>query len=364
MTGTLIGVVAHSIARSFWTRQRCGGVARRARAVELATEGLTYQAIGIRSGASSNVPDRNRLRGMLKAVSDDRSPFDADSPSATDPLGPAAEASMPPPLVEMELPTGPPWEPPTGPPWEPPTGPPWEPPTGPPSEPSGPAEDAASLHGAIPSVEPVVPAAMVQPDRMPGNNGLAIIALVLGILGFVPPLGIVAIVLGVLALRQVRQRNQAGSGLAVAGIVLGSIAVAAWVVAGSIVVAQPDGHGSGPTAQQTSAYVDELKAGDCFNGSKPDVVDDITIVPCSSPHESQVVTVFEPPPGPYPGEFSVIRTAEQGCSDRADPLVDTTRVDIEPSFIYPADADSWDADRKVLCTVEATSGTVTGSALK
>jgi hypothetical protein len=205
---------------------------------------------------------------------------------------------------------------------------------------------------------------MLAPDRMPGTNGLAVAALVLGILGFVPPLGAAAIVLGVMALRQASRRNQGGKGLAIAGIVLGSLAVVSWVVVLVFLAraAEPKENAAGQVTQEASVLVDDLTSGDCYNGGKKAQVDLVTVVPCSSPHESQLVTSFELPPGPYASSQAIIRAAERGCADKADPLVDTTRDDLEPTFIYP-DPDSLDSDRTVLCTVEAISGTVTGSAL-
>jgi hypothetical protein len=60
-----------------------------------------------------------------------------------------------------------------------------------------------------------------------GTNGLAIASLVLGIaqifLWFVA--GIPAIILGAVALRQVRLSGQSGRGMAIAGIILGSIGI-------------------------------------------------------------------------------------------------------------------------------------------
>lgn len=61
------------------------------------------------------------------------------------------------------------------------------------------------------------------------TNGLAVAALVLGIVGI--PLmmtvlpGLLALVFGILGVQQTSSRGQAGKGMAIAGIVLGAIAV-------------------------------------------------------------------------------------------------------------------------------------------
>lgn len=60
-----------------------------------------------------------------------------------------------------------------------------------------------------------------------GTNGMAIAAMVCGICGFlclVP--GLVGIVLGIVSLPQIKRRQQNGSGMAITGIVVGSL----WIV--------------------------------------------------------------------------------------------------------------------------------------
>jgi hypothetical protein len=64
------------------------------------------------------------------------------------------------------------------------------------------------------------------------NNSLAVASLVLGILGFIPLLGIVAIVLGAVARRQINERGQKGAQMALIGIV----AAVAWLVVSFLVV--------------------------------------------------------------------------------------------------------------------------------
>jgi len=75
------------------------------------------------------------------------------------------------------------------------------------------------------------PQATVVPARK--TNGLAIAALVLGIAGFILPLGICsipAIVLGIIALNQIKKEPAIeGKGMAMAGIICGSIALFLWI---------------------------------------------------------------------------------------------------------------------------------------
>ena len=202
-----------------------------------------------------------------------------------------------------------------------------------------------------------------------GRNALAIAALCCGIAGFIPLVGVIAIVLGVVALHQLRGGFQRGRGMAITGIVLGALATLLWTAFIVIAVAtgladEPQRAASGQVTGQSQVFVDKLKAGDCFSGGKKDQIDLVTAIPCTKPHESQVVTVIQLPDGPYPGEAKVTAEAEKGCTDKADPLLtEKAYNDLDPSYIYP-DADTWRGDRSVLCLVEASSGTTTGSALK
>jgi hypothetical protein len=201
---------------------------------------------------------------------------------------------------------------------------------------------------------------------MPGTNGLAIAALCCGIAGFVPLASVAAIVMGIVALNQLRDRVQRGKGMAVAGLVLGALWLVGWVLfIAAVATDAPQRNASGAVTQSSDAYVEDLKAGDCFSGAGRDEVDDVTIIPCTAPHESQVVTIFDMPAGPWPGEEKVVGAAEEGCTEKADPLITSKAYDeLRPSFIYPQDAFSWRGNREIICVVEAPSGTTTGSALR
>lgn len=63
-----------------------------------------------------------------------------------------------------------------------------------------------------------------------GTNGMAIASMVLGILWLYWVGSILALIFGYIALGQIKQRPQSGQGMAIAGIVLGWIGVAALVV--------------------------------------------------------------------------------------------------------------------------------------
>ncbi len=134
--------------------------------------------------------------------------------------------------------------PPTGPPIAPPGGPLGAPPQGPPVGPPGPYGQPQAPYGQPqpPYGQPQAPygrgagasyggyATPVTPG--PTNNGLAVAALVLGILTYfcLGPLGAIpAIILGILGLRDARQSG-VGRGMSIAGIALGAVGLVVWTL--------------------------------------------------------------------------------------------------------------------------------------
>ena len=67
---------------------------------------------------------------------------------------------------------------------------------------------------------------MSQPAGTVRTNGLSIASLILSILGF----SIVGAILGHVALSQIKCTNEAGSGLAIAGIILGWLSFAGFLL--------------------------------------------------------------------------------------------------------------------------------------
>ncbi|MDA1358260.1 DUF4190 domain-containing protein [Glycomyces luteolus] len=61
------------------------------------------------------------------------------------------------------------------------------------------------------------------------TNGMAIAAMICGIVGVCSPIGILALIFGNIAKRQIRETGDQGDGMATAGIVLGWIGVAATI---------------------------------------------------------------------------------------------------------------------------------------
>jgi uncharacterized membrane protein len=62
------------------------------------------------------------------------------------------------------------------------------------------------------------------------TNGLAIASLVLGILWLFWLGSLAGLVLGLIALKQIKNRNQSGRGIAIAGVVLGILGLVVLVI--------------------------------------------------------------------------------------------------------------------------------------
>lgn len=104
----------------------------------------------------------------------------------------------------------------------------------PPGSYGGPAYAPPGVSGAAtytppppPGYAPGVPYGVPPPSPLKKTNGFAVAALVCGILGLCTPIivALLALIFGIVAKNQIRQRQEAGDGMAIAGIILGSIAL-------------------------------------------------------------------------------------------------------------------------------------------
>ncbi|HZI98317.1 MAG TPA: septum formation family protein [Actinomycetales bacterium] len=113
-----------------------------------------------------------------------------------------------------------------------------------------------------------------------------------------------------------------------------------------------------------------LAVGDCVNGLEAGGATEeyasTPVVPCSEPHEAEVITSFELDMAAYPGEAEVIAECERRCVD----LIVAALPDeadagaIMPFYFYPT-RESWEQadDRTVHCLAMPSDGTATGSLL-
>ncbi|MEU9863332.1 DUF4190 domain-containing protein [Streptomyces sp. NPDC047971] len=195
----------------------------------------------------------------------------------------------------------------------------------------------------------------------PTTNGLAIASLVSGIVCCVPPLGLV---FGLIALPQIKKRNQTGKGLAISGIVLSSLScllmVVGLVTGGFGEAWKGFKEGMDEAASSKSPF--SLRTGECFevDGELESYTTDVGIVDCAKPHDGEVVggftiTGFDT----WPGDDRLDKLAEERCFEISsgyamDGWAIPERV---WDYFYIPSRQSWRAgDRAVTCTLAVDGG--------
>ncbi|MEU1185446.1 DUF4190 domain-containing protein [Streptomyces sp. NPDC005820] len=194
-------------------------------------------------------------------------------------------------------------------------------------------------------------------------NGVAIAALVLGLLCFLPAVGLI---LGIIALVQIRKRGERGKGMAIAGAVVSSLGLALWAVSLSTSVASEIWAGVKEGARGNSY---SLAKGDCFDvpGAGFDQnVYDVDKVSCNDLHEAEVFGSIPLSGDDYPGDDHVTDKAEDECWTLQDAYVmDRWRLtdDVDVYYLTPTE-ESWAwGDREITCVFADTdaSGSLSGT---
>ncbi|KOG26783.1 DUF4190 domain-containing protein [Streptomyces viridochromogenes] len=236
------------------------------------------------------------------------------------------------------------------------------PPPGP-HQPPGSPEQPQGPYAQVPYAYPYHPYGPY--GRPVPVNGVAIGSLVLGILCFVPAVGLV---LGLIALAQIKKRGERGKGMAIAGSVLSSVGLALWVLALSTGSASDFWDGfKGAARGDGTAYA--LAKGDCFDTPTGDLEGDaydIDEVSCAGEHDGEVFAVVTLPGGAFPGDDEIELTADDKCYALQDGYaMDTWAVpdDVDVYYLVPS-RQSWRlGDREITCLLGSTAedGRLTGS---
>lgn len=210
------------------------------------------------------------------------------------------------------------------------------------------------------------------PQPPTGTNGMAIAALVLGLCGFLFLTPVVGLVLGFVALSAVKKSGQSGKGLAISGIVLSLvwIAVFATFITVSVVTAPPPAHrdANGNVVGQGAVSVFSLHPKDCFTvpagmiGSPNSSIRSFTVVPCTTPHDSEAIGSFTASESSFPGVDALRAESTSQCVK----VLGTYLLDAEgiPSgtlvqFVVPNEQ-AWVAgEHRVTCFVQFPTATVT-----
>ncbi len=194
------------------------------------------------------------------------------------------------------------------------------------------------------------------PPAPSDRDGFAISSLVLGIIPVLA--GILGIVYGIVALVRIRRSSRRGRGLAIAGIVLGSLWVVGITSALAILVANTGDSGAdGTVVARGSVAATELRTGDCPSALPDSAARTLNVVPCTEPHVAEVFATFSISSGAYPGEAEAKRFGGGGCTDRLAGYVGPGREDeFDVVFLYPTDLSWRFGDRAVSCLVTAPDG--------
>jgi len=201
----------------------------------------------------------------------------------------------------------------------------------------------------------------------PGRNGLAVAALVLGILPVFG--GLLGLIFGLVARSQTRRSGQQGSTMATVGACLGAAWLVLFVGIGVFAaLSEPERDATGAVVAEGEESAFDLAVGDCLRTIDIDAeVMSVPLVPCAEPHDGEVYDSFELPDGEYPGEEAVSAAAETGCIDRFQDFVGTPYEDsVLEVFFYNPTRRSWALadDREVLCVIlsDATTGSARDTA--
>lgn len=147
------------------------------------------------------------------------------------------------------------------------------------------------------------------------------------------------------------------------GLIIGvavALVVGLGLAAGTLVLSNnsDDDSSSGPRVPETTADTEDvnvfdLKVGDCLGGQfEEGEVQEAQTVDCADPHALEIYSSFDIPTGPYPGEDSVIQSAQDGCLRDFNDFIGLSYDDseLELTYYYPLE-DAWPQDREVLCVV-------------
>jgi Domain of unknown function (DUF4190)/Septum formation len=185
-----------------------------------------------------------------------------------------------------------------------------------------------------------------------GTNGLAIASLVCALGGiFIGLSAPVAIVLGIVALVKISRRPQAGKPMAIAGVVIGSLISLVYVLVliGLLIAIGTDDDSGAPDPGVSSAYIDELEIGDCFDDTSSD--DEVARRQCPEQHDGELVAIVTLDDGAYPGDKNIDKFADRACTPPFGTYVGKSRDESELYLAWwTPDKYTWSSgDRRVFC---------------
>lgn len=221
--------------------------------------------------------------------------------------------------------------------------------------------------GQAPATDPGTPPGVAigpMPDALPAIakpplDAVSVAAVVTGLLG----LGPIALVLGAIGLRRTTKNWLRSPRIAGIGLGLGIVGTLVWL---GVAVAAALGGFSGPSTTPTPGDVDAprtvharaLATGNCIATLPPQQeVGELTLVPCSTEHLAQVLSVTEFGSGvTYPGPDGALSAGEEMCSSAFDALDETRFL----RWVLVPTAPAWDDGvRTVACIARSQQGQIT-----
>jgi hypothetical protein len=217
---------------------------------------------------------------------------------------------------------------------------------------------ARPMAGAAP---PGYPWGYMQPAAPGPPNSFAVASFIISFFGFTVVGIVVSVVFGILALLRIRDRPQRGRGFAIAGLVISCVWFSFFVlvivlgVASSPQQSESSGNFAGP--DRGSVNVFHLRPGQCFHnpsaGRTVSGVTQVSVVPCTVPHDAQVFAVFRARGNAFPGEPALRRQAAAGCRSRLAGNVDKSKLrrGMGLRFLFPAEASWGKGQRNISCFI-------------
>lgn len=174
------------------------------------------------------------------------------------------------------------------------------------------------------------------------------------------PIGLVLSITGIVRTGGGRRR---GRGLAIAGLVISVLWIAALAaIIAAVIATSAFRDETGAVTKGGNLSVDDVRAGDCLKDFGEGNTFSVDAVPCTEPHKVQVYAVFDlADRADFPGLQVVVDEAETGCTDR---LADAVLAKVDSgeysvAYFHPQEGTWSRGDREVSCVVVAEQGDLT-----
>ena len=137
------------------------------------------------------------------------------------------------------------------------------------------------------------------------------------------------------------------------------LVLAAAAAAAGCNLLEPARDESGQVQKEANVGVTTVRTGDCIEKlEEAEVVSNMRVVPCTTPHEGEVFHSFELPAGDYPGEEELRVAAEKQCDPAFGTFVGKPVDESKLTYYsYTPDKATWDSgDRRARCVITDPAG--------